>query len=162
MYIIDSCALINLLNSGLADPFGRHFASNICFQGLVEDGCTSISSEIYEMVVKGYLSKFDGSLVGANKVSNIALSYSLGIGESECLAIAKDHGYDFICDDRKARKTARSFLPESSRITGSIGILCELIDAGHVSAAQAADALCQIRDCGGHVPRFDFDSRKII
>ncbi|MGQ3078902.1 MAG: hypothetical protein ACT6RT_12715 [Allorhizobium sp.] len=114
------------------------------------------------MVGKGYLSTFDGSLVGANKVSEIAISYSLGIGESECLAIAKDHGYDFICDDRKARKTARSLLPASARVTGSIGILCELLDAGHVSALEAADALSQIRDCGGHVPQFDFVTRMIV
>ncbi len=128
----------------------------------MEDECTSVYDQINAMLEKGYLSKFDGSLVGVNKVSEIALNFSLGIGESECLAIAKDHGYDFICDDRKARRTARSLLSANSKITGSIGILCELIDTGHVSALEATGALNQIREYGGHVPNFDFTVRKIV
>lgn len=162
MYIIDSCALINLLNSGLSETFGQTFSKNICFQGLVEDECASVCDQVLDMVKKGYLLQFDGSLVGANKVSEIALNFSLGIGESECLAIARDYGYDFICDDLKARRTARSLLSKKSKITGSIGILCELVDTGHVSALEAAGALSQIRDYGGHVPKFDFTTRKIL
>jgi predicted nucleic acid-binding protein len=52
------------------------------------------------------------------------LSKRLGAGEASCLAIAMYREYDLLSDDMAVRKVA---LREKVRISGSIGVLLELI-----------------------------------
>jgi predicted nucleic acid-binding protein len=159
MQIIDACALINILNCSVWEIFGIHFSKDICFQGLVEDECSSVQDKLEYLVNRGSLIKFDGSLVTAKEVAEMATSFAIGMGESECLAIAKKFNYSFISDDKRARNAARQAIPEALT-TGSIGMLCTLVDSGRISRNAAEQALVEIRARGGHVPSFNFETRQ--
>lgn len=159
MQIIDACALINILNCSVWEVFGVHFSQDICFQGLVEDECSSVQDKLEHLVNRGSLIKFDGSRVTAKEVAEMATSFAIGMGESECLAIAKKFNYNFISDDKRARNAARQVIPGATT-TGSIGMLCALVDSGRIDRRAAEEALVEIRARGGHVPNFNFESRQ--
>ena len=55
----------------------------------------------------------------------------LGAGESSCLAISSSRGYDLLSDDMAVRKIA---MREGIRLSGSIGVLLELIRINRISA----------------------------
>lgn len=93
-------------------------------------------------------------------VASMATEYAIGIGESECLAIAKKYEFNFISDDKRARHAAMKAIPTAA-VTGSIGLLCSLLDANAINQNDADQALLDIRTCGGHVPNFDFKTRRI-
>ena len=158
MYIIDACAIINLSNCALWEVFGEHFSSKLCFQGLVEDECLSMVEQLNDLVDRWGVLRFDGSKILAREVAAIATSYSIGLGESECLVIAIANGYGFISDDKKARSAARTAMPNSD-VIGTIGVLCKLIDSGKIGPNDATEALNGIRLAGGHIPDFDFRRR---
>src|SRR4030042_1951505 len=58
------------------------------------------------------------------------LSKRLGAGESSCLAIAINRGYDLLSEDMAVRKIA---MREGIRLSGSIGVLLELIRIDRIS-----------------------------
>ena len=62
------------------------------------------------------------------------LSVSLGIGESSCIAIARQRGYVFACDDRAARKEATLC---GVRLTGTVGILIKATGIGILDLKKA-------------------------
>ena len=160
MHIIDACALINILNSRVWEVFGAHFSKDICFQGLVEDECSSVQDKLEHLVNRGALIRFDGSRVTAKEVAEMATSFAIGMGESECLAIAKKFNYSFISDDKRARNAAHQAIP-GAMVTGSIGILCALVDNSRISHNAARQALAEIRARGGHIPNFNFETRQL-
>ena len=47
-----------------------------------------------------------GSTVFASEVGDVAATYNLGLGEAECIAIAKKNGFTVASDDGSARKAA--------------------------------------------------------
>ncbi len=57
-------------------------------------------------------------------------SKRLGEGESSCLAIAINRGYDLLSDDIAVRKIA---MREGVRLSGSIGVLLELVRINRIS-----------------------------
>lgn len=57
------------------------------------------------------------------------LNKRIGSGEASCLAIAIHRAYDLLSDDMIARKIA---LREGVRLSGSIGVLLELIRIAHI------------------------------
>jgi predicted nucleic acid-binding protein len=160
MKIIDTCALINILNCDLWEIFGLHYSQDVCFQGLVEDECSSMHEKIGELVARGNLVKFDGSKIIAKEVGDMASSSSIGMGEAECIVIARKYNFDFISDDKRARRVAQKVLT-SQRVTGSIGVLCSLLDGRKISIEQANFALTTIKRRGGHLPNFNFKTRLI-
>ncbi len=71
------------------------------------------------------------NLEGSNEESLFAnLSKRLGAGEASCLAIAIHRKHDLLSDDMAVRKIA---LQEGVRLSGSVGVLLELIRMGRIS-----------------------------
>ncbi|HBA89933.1 MAG TPA: hypothetical protein DCZ75_18645 [Geobacter sp.] len=66
------------------------------------------------------------------------LSVSLGFGESSCIAIARQRGYVFACDDRAARKEATLC---GVRLTGTVGILIKATRNGILDLKKANSLL---------------------
>lgn len=66
------------------------------------------------------------------------LSKKLGVGEASCLAIAMHRGYGFLSDDMAVRKIA---LREGIRLSGSVGVLLELIRGGNISLERGNEIL---------------------
>lgn len=160
MQIIDTCALINILNCDIWEIFGQNFSRDVCFQGLVEDECSSVQDRLEKLVDRGEVIKFSGSQITAKEVGDMATLFAIGMGEAECLAIAAKYNFDFISDDKRARNAALKVLPHRA-VTGSIGIICTLLDDGNINIEQAKYTLETMRCRGGHIPNFDFEKRLI-
>jgi predicted nucleic acid-binding protein len=78
-----------------------------------------------------------------------ALSVSLGIGESSCIAIAKERAMVFACDDRLARKEADL---QGVKLTGTIGILIKAVNISALGAKDADDILQKMVEKGFYSP----------
>lgn len=88
-----------------------------------------INEGIFTDIQLGWLNKLD--LEDPKEVSLFAnLSKRLGAGEASCLAIAIHRGYDLLTDDMAVRKLA---LRQGIRLSGSIGVLLELIGTGRIN-----------------------------
>ncbi len=73
----------------------------------------------------------------------------LAAGESSCLAIAMHRKYDLLSDDTAVRKIA---LQEGIRLSGSIGVLLELIRQEKISIQTGNTILKGFIDCGYFYP----------
>lgn len=65
-----------------------------------------------------------------------ALSVSLGLGEASSIALARERGLVFACDDKAARREAAL---AGVRLTGTIGILLRAVKE-HLLTSKEADA----------------------
>jgi predicted nucleic acid-binding protein len=63
--------------------------------------------------------------------TNINFNISLGIGESEAIILYKEMEANFfLCDDKKAKKFAKSF---NINVIGSLGVLLKAKETGYVT-----------------------------
>lgn len=75
--------------------------------------------KVQEALREGWLKE---AVLASKKEKSLyeALSVSLGIGEASSLALAKERGFIFACDDRAARREAGLL---DVKLTGTLGIL---------------------------------------
>jgi len=78
-----------------------------------------------------------------------ALSLSLGVGESACIAIAGQRNFVFACDDRAARKEATLC---GVMLTGTIGILIKAVRVGEIELRKANSILKKLVEYGFYAP----------
>lgn len=69
-----------------------------------------------------------------------ALPEQLHRGEAACLCLARQRGWDFLSDDRAARRQAEKW---NIRVSGTLGILVAAVQAGWLPLAEA-NALLQM------------------
>jgi predicted nucleic acid-binding protein len=78
-----------------------------------------------------------------------ALNETLGQGEAECIAVAKERDGLILTDDRDARKVARSL---DVPVSGTLGALMNLVRQGILTIAQADELLAGMKQHGYHSP----------
>lgn len=148
---IDTCCLINLINSGLLPRIVAATGRSFQFQGLVEDELVSHRAVVESLVKTGLLTRISGAGFSASEVGAIALRHNIGVGESECIAICLKTGVLLASDDRRARNAGISELSKN-RVTGSIGLLRDTVQSGLIEAGEAAEAVICMRSAGAFVP----------
>lgn len=79
----------------------------------------------------------------------IQFARQLDPGEAECLSVALSRNCRFLSDDFAARRTAEL---KGLAVSGTLGVLARLIDAGLLSLAEADDLLAQMIDHGYRSP----------
>ena len=92
------------------------------------------------------------SVVNANHQEQVLyenLSRYLGKGEAESIAIAYFRKYKFLTDDKVARKVANQY---GVSISGSIGILIQLVKQSYISLSSADALLHQMIAMGYRSP----------
>ncbi len=77
------------------------------------------------------------------------LNETLGRGEAECIAMAKERSGLILTDDRDARKVAHSLDVPAS---GTLGALMNLVRQGILTIAQADELLADMKQHGYHSP----------
>src|SRR3954470_4226896 len=102
----DTCCLINLIRGEVLDLAATTLEREICIQGLVEDELKADAEQVRLLVEAGKIRLVSGADLFASEVGIIASSYNLGLGEAECLALARKVGCSLASDDGKARRTA--------------------------------------------------------
>jgi len=76
-------------------------------------------------------------------------SVSLGLGEASSIAVAKNRGWTFACDDKLARQEAASI---GVRLTGTIGILVKATKIKHLTIKEADEVLAVMIEKGFYSP----------
>lgn len=90
-----------------------------------------------------------GALSAEEKASFETLTYSLGLGEASCLAVAKFRGLVFACDDLLARREA---VENGIVLAGTLGILKKTVGLKTVSLIEADRLLAKMRKSGFFSP----------
>jgi predicted nucleic acid-binding protein len=78
-----------------------------------------------------------------------ALRPSLGAGEASCLAMAWQRNGQVATDDKRARQQARDL---GVSVTGTLGILVQLVEGEAVSLTEANQALSEMIESGYRSP----------
>ena len=150
--VLDACSIINLFNGGCFDKvLGLNHSFYI--------GDMLLDQEIVPDFQKVILQ----ALIDKNKIqilpSNLSLAeylqfknkYNLGIGETECLALCKNNGYNICTDDKKARECSGVELGQS-KVVGSLFLLKESVKAAILNCVEAIDSYKLMRKKGGFLP----------
>lgn len=138
MILVDNTVLSNF---ALVDelPLLKQFCKGL--------GATSeyVLSEFEKGVQEGYFKNLDLSWLTKLDLKNeiernmfAFLCQRLGTGEASCLVLAIQREYDFLSDDMMVRKMA---LREGIRVSGSIGVLVELIHKNNITLQKGNEIL---------------------
>ena len=95
-----------------------------------------VKEQIFTDTGLAWLQRLD--LNEKEKTMLLNLSKKLGKGEASCLVIAINRGHNLFSDDMAVRKIA---LREGVRLSGSVGVLLELIRMGRIGIEKGNEIL---------------------
>jgi predicted nucleic acid-binding protein len=151
--VLDSCSTINLHNGGvLGAVFGlRSFGFAFHVGPIVVGECENLSPSLSQHITSGNLVELPDGSISASEFAQVLDKYDLGLGETECIALARRHGYTVCSDDKAARKAATRHLG-SGRVTGSLHLLRECVRLGQMTSQAASAAYETMRSRGAFLP----------
>jgi predicted nucleic acid-binding protein len=149
--VLDASTLINLDNGDVFDIVlslpGHRF--QISAEVLRES--QTVAKAIKEAVRRGLVELVDDSVIDAQDFEDALADWELGPGETECILAAKSLGCTVACDDGAARKVIEREIGVS-RMTGTVGLLREVIAARLTTSEAAFQAYQQMKGRGGFLP----------
>jgi predicted nucleic acid-binding protein len=150
--VLDASTLINLDNGGVfaivVSVPGRSF--QVSAEVLRES--RTVARAIRNAVEGGHVHLVDDSAIDAQDFKDALADWELGPGETECILAAKALGCAVACDDGAARRVIEREIGVS-RMTGTVGLLREVIAAGLMTSEAAFEAYQQMKRLGGFLPR---------
>jgi predicted nucleic acid-binding protein len=154
--ILDASTLINLdygevLSDVLSLP-NRDFKIS---ETVLQESRTVVRA-IQAAIRRGDIEWVDASVVDADDYKNAILEWGLGAGETECILAAQALVCTVACDDKAARKVLKRKLPSIS-LTGSIGLLRDIVVEGAKTVSYAYAAYQSMRAHGGYLPEYSFE-----
>lgn len=152
--ILDASTLINLVNGEILSRAFRLPGVRFLVSGMVVDEAKTISGVVNEAVTTGWLDLVDGDIIAMSTFTKAKKEMSLGDGETESILAAELIPCHFACDDRTARKFAKIRLGVS-RVTGSIGLLQQAVNASILLPEDASAAHRMMIAHGGYLPTLD-------
>lgn len=158
--IFDASSLINQHNGCLIELIRDSLNLTPCFGPQVMNECSSIQINIEQGIQNGRFKLLKDDNISAISFINLMEQYNLGGGETECLVLAKHYNLPVCCDDRLARSMINAEIG-SGRITGTIGILIDLVRNGAISVSMAYNKYSDMKTAGAFLPIFNenwFDS----
>lgn len=149
--LFDASSLLNLSNGGLLELVPQRLTVEMALGPQVFAECRTITDELESMIRNGLATLVDDDDIPATGFLNLFNKYGLGFGETECLALAKHHGWNLCCDDKRARRMVRAEVgPE--RLTGTMGLLTALVSGAVLTTSEAAAAHSRMILRGGFLP----------
>lgn len=152
--ILDASTLINLVNGEILLCTFRLPGVRFLVSGMVVDEAKTISEVVSEAVETGWLNLVDGEMIAMSTFIKAKKEMNLGDGETESILAAELIPCHFACDDRAARKFAKIRLG-FSRVTGSIGLLQQAVNASILLPEEATVAHRMMIAHGGYLPTLD-------
>lgn len=152
---VDTTVLINFLNGGCLDLFERLPSYVFRIPEEVDTEITDAAqrAELAALFARGLVERTALSSVGELTLFT-RLTNRLGLGESSCIAMARERGWLVACDDRRAVTTANRQLGVG-RVVNTPGLLLLGIRA-KVLSVSGADAIKSILE--QHRFKMAFDS----
>jgi predicted nucleic acid-binding protein len=136
--ILDASSSINLHRAGLLEVVLGLTSSGFVFHigYIVRDECGDLQQFLDLEVAKGALMMIATQSVAPQAFAEVLNLYDLGLGETECIALAKERSLSVCTDDKAARKAVTQHLGEG-RVVGSLGLIRECVREGLLSAGDA-------------------------
>jgi predicted nucleic acid-binding protein len=151
--VLDSSAIINLVNGGCIDKvlsIGEH---NYFVGDLITDHeiLNPIQKVVLETLIETGLLTLLDARIPLSRVIELQNKHSLGLGETECIAICVATGYSICTDDSKARNCSKKEIGEN-KVIGSLYLLREAVRAGTLSCPEALKIYVRMKVKGGFLP----------
>jgi predicted nucleic acid-binding protein len=154
--ILDSCALINLLNAEILKKIFK-LDDHVFYIGeLVRDECFAVDEQkktIEFFINKGVLKVLEGQ-ISFTEFKDIKNKFGLGDGETESIALSKKLNFHIATDDRKARNSALEEVG-SEFLCGSLYLLKQMITQGILTCTEGLVIYKLMKIKGGFLPSVD-------
>jgi predicted nucleic acid-binding protein len=149
--VLDASTLINLDNGDVfaivASVPGRSF--QVSAEVMRESRTVALA--IKEAMNRGHVRLVDDNAIDAQDFEDALADWELGPGETECILAAKALGCAVACDDGAARRVIAREIG-ASRMTGTVGLLRDVIAAGLMTAEAAFETYQKMKRAGGFLP----------
>jgi len=145
---IDACSLIILDKGGVLGKVLALDGHEFCVGSFVEDECGTL---VKSYIQQGTLKKLPDERLLLHDFVTLLDRYTLGYGETECIAFCISEGISFCSDDARARKSAEAELG-ASRVVGTLYLLRECVRSGLLTRAEAITAYEQMKVRGAFLP----------
>lgn len=151
--IVDACGVINLIAGGIAQSCLEPIDPTAQVTPATEGECQGkqYTARVLRLLIEAALLELSEIEITADDLTSFMTEHQLGAGESEAILTCRAVQKHFWCDDRKARNVARGLLGEDA-VTGTIGILRELVSLGEIAADEAFGAYAAMRAAGAFLP----------
>lgn len=151
--VLDSSAIINLINGGCIDKIISCSSHNYYVGDLITDN--EILDPVQKLVLESLIEKGQiillASTISASTVMQLQIKHGLGLGETECMAICTSTGFSICTDDRKARKCSKKEIDEK-KVIGSLYLLRDAVLSGILCCDEVLNAYLQMKIKGGFLP----------
>lgn len=150
--LLDSSSVINLVNAGALELVCSLEDTEWWLPpAVVDESGPSCAAVTLELQQKGQINFLDDGEMDAERFLYLLDTYSLGAGETECVAVAVDADYHVCCDDRRARTMAAEIIG-ADRVFGTVGLLKRCVQEQRIDCSEARRMLCLMRESGGFLP----------
>lgn len=151
--VLDASSSINLHRGGaletVFDLISCAFMFHIGY--IVRAECADLQGVLDEEAKKGRLILLPDETLSPDEFAHILDLYDLGLGETECIALAQQRGFSVCTDDKAARRAAIECLGEN-RVLGSIRLLRECVCRRSMTPQGALIAYQGMKACGAFLP----------
>jgi predicted nucleic acid-binding protein len=118
---------------------------------IVRSECGDLREFLDVLVTKGSLVLLPDNTLDPQEFTDLLNLYELGLDETECIALAKQHGLSVCTDDEAARRAAAQHLGDD-RVLGSLRLIRECVCQGLVSVQAAHVAYETMKARGAFLP----------
>ncbi|WP_188644017.1 hypothetical protein [Tsuneonella deserti] len=150
--IVDSSSVINLFNADALKLFCRLARCEFLIPPLVFGECApSCASSLLELRDEGCVEFLNDTEIDADRYLELLGRYSLGAGETECIAASVDNDFRVCCDDRKAREAAAEMIGQD-RVLGTVRLLRWCVEDEIADCGEAFRLFGEMKGKGGFLP----------
>jgi predicted nucleic acid-binding protein len=151
--ILDSSSTISLHNGGLLKTVLQLTSTDFVFHigTVVRDECGDLRQVLDQQSAEGRLVILPGNTLTAAQFNVVLELYELGLGETECIALAEQQSLVVCTDDKAARKAAIQHLGKD-RAVGSLRLIRECVCARHITTRDAFACYETMKSRGAFLP----------
>lgn len=151
--IVDSSSVINLFNAGALELLCQLARCDFFVPPLVLGECAPLcASSLVDLRDEGCIALLDDNQIDANRYLEMLERYSLGAGETECIAGSVDTEFCVCCDDRKAREAAAEVIGQD-RVVGTLRLLRWCVEDEIADCSEAFRLFSEMKEKGGYLPQ---------
>jgi predicted nucleic acid-binding protein len=156
--ILDASSSINLYRGGVLEVVLKLTSFGFIFHvgSIVRSECGDLSEFLDLQAAMGNLVILPDDTLSVLGFSEILSLYDLGLGETECIALAHQRNSCVCTDDKSARKAAVQHLG-AERALGSLRLLRNCVCQGLIGPPEAVIAYELMKSRGAFLPSISVD-----
>lgn len=150
--LIDACSIINLYNADCLYRISELNNHEFWVGPIVLGECSGdCAKHVISLMSHQKLSRLNEDELGAERFLQLVDQFSLGPGETECLAAAEEKGFCICTDDNLARRATIELIGQN-RLIGSARLLKWLVQEELMICEDASNCFDKMKKEGGYLP----------